>query len=176
MAEPFLGEIRMFAGNFAPQGWAMCNGQILPIAQNSALFAILGTTYGGNGQTTFALPDLRGRVSLHQGAGPGLTPYTLGESSGVENVTLLPGQMPAHAHSFAPPVSNAAGAAADPTNNFPAAGDANTGPFNYSTTSTGAGGAGVTGTQGGSQPHSNIQPFLCVTFIIALNGIFPSRN
>src|SRR5437868_2425626 len=100
MSEPFLGEIRMFAGNFAPTGWAFCNGQILSIAQNTALFSLLGTTYGGNGQTTFGLPNLQGRVPMHWGTGAGLTPRTLGETSGSENVTLLSTQMPAHTHSI----------------------------------------------------------------------------
>src|SRR3954469_26017647 len=168
MSEPFLGEIRMFGGNFAPRGWALCNGQLLAISTNTALFSILGTTYGGNGQTTFGLPDLRGRVPLHQGQGQGLSPYNLGEVGGSETVTLLTPQMPAHNHPFAPPVSSAAGGAADPTNNFPAAQDATQGPFNYNTTTTGAGGAGMSGAQGGSQPHANIQPFLCVNYIIAL--------
>src|SRR5438270_2669849 len=98
MSEPFLGEIRMFGGNFAPRGWSLCNGQLLPIAQNTALFSLLGTTYGGNGQTTFALPDLRGRVPLHWGQGPGLSNYDLGEQTGTESVTLLSTQMPAHSH------------------------------------------------------------------------------
>src|SRR5688572_3290597 len=108
MSEPFIGSIVLFCGNFAPKGWATCDGQLLSIAQNSALFSILGTTFGGNGQTTFALPDLRGRVPLHPGQGPGLSPYTLGESMGVENVSLLATQMPAHSHAFSAPCSDGA--------------------------------------------------------------------
>ncbi len=123
--EPFLGEILMFAGNFAPRGWAFCDGQILPISQNQALFSLLGTTYGGDGRTTFALPELRGRVAMHPGTGPGLSSRQLGEKSGVESVTLW-------------------GVSAQNT--------------------------------GGGQAHTNIQPFQCVNYIIALQGTFPSRN
>src|SRR5438132_384897 len=106
MSEPFLGEIRMFCGNFNPRGWALCNGQLLSIAQNTALFSILGTTYGGNGQTTFALPDLRGRVPVHPGQGPGLSMYNLGENGGAESVTLTAAQMPAHQHTVTPACGN----------------------------------------------------------------------
>ena len=172
MSEPFLGEIIMFGGNFAPRGWAFCSGQLLSIAQNTALFSILGTTYGGNGQTTFALPDLRGRVPIHPGSGPGLSPYSLGEQGGVENVTLLITQMPAHGHVA---TSNASTAAANdtlPTGNFLASDN------QYQTASnTQMNANAVTiAPSGGSQPHANIQPFTCVNFIIALEGIFPSRN
>ena len=176
MSEPFMAEIRMFGGNFAPRGWAFCNGQLLSIAQNTALFSLLGTTFGGNGQTNFALPDLRSRVPLHAGQGVGLSNRSLGEAAGAENVTIVASQMPAHAHTFAQPCSNVAGGAADPTNNYPAGQDVNTGPFNYNTTKTGTEAAAQTGLQGGGQPLPIMQPFLCLNFIIALEGIFPSRN
>jgi microcystin-dependent protein len=180
MSNQFLGEIRMFAGNFPPKGWALCDGQILSIAQNTALFSLLGTTYGGNGQTTFALPDLRGRAPIHQGQGPGLSDYVLGENGGTENVTLLITQLPAHNHLIG--VSNAAGTATDPTNGIVA--QINTGTsraptttaMGYTTPATGTMNPAAVSVAGGSQPHNNIQPLMCVTFIIALVGIYPSRN
>jgi microcystin-dependent protein len=177
MSEPYIGEIIMFAGNFAPRGWAFCNGQILSIAQNTALFSILGTTYGGNGQTTFALPNLQGRVPMHWGAGPGLTPRDLGETSGTETVTLISSQMPAHNHIVN--ANTAAGTGTEPTNSFIAGvADANSGglfPAFESTANTTLNPMAV-GVAGGSQPHANMQPYQCVSFIIALQGVFPSRN
>ena len=181
MSEPFLGQISMFGFNFAPQGWALCNGQILSIAQNTALFSLLGTTYGGNGQTNFGLPNLQGRVPKHWGQGPGLSNYDIGEMAGVESVTLITTQMPAHVHN----VSVAIGAlsasqspTADPTGNSLLGGTSNN--------IYGAGDPDVVmnakmakvteNIAGGSQPHENRDPYLCVTFAIALNGIFPSRN
>jgi microcystin-dependent protein len=177
MAEPFLGEIRIFAGNFAPRGWALCNGQILAISQNTALFSLLGTFYGGNGTSTFALPDLRGRLAVNQGQGPGLSSYTIGEQTGTESVTLLTTNMPAHTH-----LINASTGAADLGS---PAGAVLAVPYD----STGVAGTGYTktpantqmapnavGLAGGSQPFSILQPLLAVTFIIALQGIFPSRN
>jgi microcystin-dependent protein len=174
--DPILGQIMMFAGNFAPNGWALCNGQLMSIAQNSALFSLLGTVYGGDGVTTFALPNLQGRVPLHWGQGQGLSSYVLGEQTGSENVTLLTTQIPAHTHTAT--ASNAAAAQADPTGNV----------WAVPVDSTGAPGAGFNapppnaalaptaiGPAGGSQPHNNIQPILAVTFIIALQGIYPSR-
>lgn len=176
--DPYIGEIRLFAGNFAPNGWALCDGQLLAIASNAALFSILGTTYGGNGQTTFALPDLRGRMPMHPGQGPGLTPRTLGELGGEESVTLLANQMPAHTHVLN--ASNAQGAGDSPTNSLLAQSyDQN----NSNPISTYAGGAPNTtlnpasvGLAGGSQPHDNLPPFGCINFIIALTGVFPSRS
>lgn len=183
MAEPFIAQIMMFGGNFAPRGWALCNGQILPIAQNTALFSLLGTTYGGNGQTTFALPDLRSRVPLHPGQGPGLSPYSLGQSGGTETVTLLQTQMPAHQHPFAVPTSSATANSPSPANNLLTTGvvtvagnDIDVVGYRSGVQADGAMQPGVTGIAGGSQPHENIQPYLCVNFIIALEGIFPSRN
>ncbi|MCK8501372.1 MULTISPECIES: phage tail protein [Myxococcus] len=174
MSEPYIGEIRMFAGNFAPRGWAFCQGQILAIAQNTALFAILGTTYGGNGQTTFALPDLRGRYPMQPGQGPGLSPRTLGEQGGSETVTLISNQMPQHTHSLN--VSSQQGDTETPVGTVLAA-DNNGTIFNYRAAPIdGTMNPAAIGIAGGSQPHNNMSPFLCLNFIIALEGIFPSRN
>jgi microcystin-dependent protein len=164
----------MFGGNFAPRGWAFCAGQLLPIAQNTALFSILGTTYGGNGQTTFALPDLRGRAPVSSGQGPGLSSYVLGEQGGNETVTLTSPEIAAHAHSFSLPSSSSAQntTLTDPVSAY--LGVAGT-PI-YSTSADGVMAPGNTGPAGGSQPHQNLPPYLCVNFIIALEGIFPSRN
>ncbi len=176
MATPFIAQISMFGGNFAPRNWAFCSGQILSIAQNTALFSLLGTTYGGNGQTTFALPDLRGRVPIHPGQGPGLSNYSLGQVGGVENVTLISTQIPAHSHPVTTSTNASSGAATDtvPNGNFLAEGN------NYSSSSNAqmnADAVQVTvGNTGGSQPHTNIQPYTCISFIIAIQGIFPSRN
>ena len=181
MSSPFIGEIIMFAGNFAPRGWALCNGQILAIAQNTALFSILGTTYGGNGQTTFALPDLRSRVPMHAGQGAGLSDRTLGESAGEETHTLIQTEMPQHQHQVNPACSAEDADRAAAKNNFPAspfstvggaAVNAYTGAASPNTTM----GATTSAVAGGSQPHNNLQPYLAVNFIIALQGIFPSRN
>jgi len=173
MSEPFIATIIMFGGNFAPRGWAFCNGQILPIAQNTALFSLLGTTYGGNGQTTFALPDLRGRAPIQQGQGPGLSPYDLGQVGGTESVTLTLETMAAHGHTFQIPANEG-----DPTTKEPAGGFLAKAANNLyaSSTDTTKMGGGNTGPTGGNQPFSIIQPYLCVSFIIALEGIFPSRN
>jgi microcystin-dependent protein len=168
MAEPFLGEIRAMSINFPPKGWALCNGQLLPISQNQALFALLGTTFGGNGQTNFALPDLRGRTPVHAGDG-----HTLGESAGEQSHTLSISETPTHTH-----VANAVSAPA--TANTPQ----NTLMLAESTVQQLYGSASnLTTTDprtvsnvGGSQPHLNMQPFLTLTFCIALQGIFPSRN
>jgi microcystin-dependent protein len=173
MAEPFLGELRLFPYNFAPTGWAMANGQTMSIAQNTALFSLLGTTYGGNGTTTFQLPDLRGRVPISMGQGAGLSPYVLGETLGVESVTLLTTEIPAHTH---PVNANAAkGNESSPIGSFPAA-DASEITAEYSGVSSGTMNANMLGTVGGSQPHENRQPTLVLTWCIALQGIFPSRN
>ena len=174
MTEAFIGSIVMFAGNFAPRGWAFCQGQLLSIAQNSALFSILGTTYGGNGQTTFALPDLRGRTPIGQGQGPGLTNVTLGEQAGSESVTLTPNQMPMHTHAVGCNSDSAGNP--DPTNNVPG----NLGrlstvkPFAATASATMA--PTMIAAAGGSQPFSIQQPYLGLNYIICLEGIFPSRN
>jgi microcystin-dependent protein len=184
MSEPFVGEIKMFAGNFAPRNYALCNGQILPISQNQALFSILGTTYGGNGQSTFALPDMRGRAPIHWGQGTGLSNYILGQFGGVENVTLNVTQMPQHVHTLQVSVQcNPDDATVGiPTGNVLAIPNSATGgAVNAYTPPAGGnsnlGGVNATmGISGNSLPHSNQQPYLAVTFIIALFGIFPSRN
>lgn len=171
MASPFLGQISMFGGNFAPRGYAFCSGQILSIAQNTALFALVGTTYGGDGQTTFALPDMRGRIPYHQGNLGGGGSYTMGELAGSESVTLTTNNLPPHTHS---PVGNSTdGSQSSPANGFWGVGSTN----KYSTAAPNAPmNAGAVGVAGGSQPHENMLPFLCINFIIAIEGIFPPRN
>ncbi|MEW5848834.1 MAG: tail fiber protein [Myxococcota bacterium] len=170
MVEGYIGEIRLFAGNFAPQSWAFCMGQILPIAQNTALFSILGTTYGGNGQTTFALPDLRGRTAIGAGQGAGLSDYNLGQLGGAESVTLLTSELPAHTHQVS--ASSQAAAAAEPTNAFLAAAGSNV----YSNTPNTTMNAAMVGVTGSSQPHNNMPPYLALNYIICMFGIYPSRN
>jgi microcystin-dependent protein len=172
MADPFIGEIRMAGFNFAPSGWAMCEGQLLSIAQNTALFALLGTQFGGNGQTTFALPDLRGRLPIHRGQGPGLSPRSIGEVLGSEQVTLTASQMPGHSHVLAAASDGARTATA--AGNLLASGEADL--FSRDGGANVAMAADAIAPAGGSQPHANLQPYLCVTFIIALFGIFPPRN
>lgn len=171
MSEPFIGQIVGFGGNFAPRGWAFCNGQLLSIAQSTALFSILGTTYGGNGQTTFGLPDLRGRVPVHWGQGPGLSPYTLGQVSGTETVTLISTQMPVHNHALL--ASNEDAGAKNPTGQVLAT--TTTSAYVATPIDTTMNPASI-GAAGGSQPHNNLQPYLAISFIIALEGFFPSRN
>ncbi len=166
MGTPFLSEIRVFSFNFAPKGWALCNGQLLPINQNQALFSLLGTRYGGNGITTFALPNLRGRVPIHFGGN-----HTLGEAAGVEAVTLTTQQLPAHAH-FMNASTVASGGNDNPTGRF--LGSASN--LYHSPASLTPMNPGTIGNAGGSQPHENRQPFLTLTFGIALQGIYPSQN
>lgn len=174
MSTPLLGSIIMFAGNFAPRGWALCNGQLLAISQNTALFSILGTTYGGNGVSTFALPNLQSRVPIHPGTGPGLSNYVLGQTGGVENVTLSPTQMPIHSHLLNCNASG--GTQASPANGVPAVESTGT-SSNYAAARDGTTmNSAAVGTAGGSQPFNVVQPFQCINFIIALQGIFPSRN
>lgn len=167
MAQPYVGEIRMFAGNFAPAGWMFCEGQELAISEYETLFNLIGTTYGGDGQVTFKLPDLRGRLPIHQGNG-----FTLAEASGVEQVTLSVQQIPAHSHAFLAAPTAASGTA--PQNSAAAAGAAATiTPYGTDAPLTTLHPSSV-GPVGGSQPHNNFQPYLCVDFIISLFGIFPS--
>jgi microcystin-dependent protein len=174
VSEPFIAEIKMFAGNFAPRGWAFCQGQILSIAQNTALFSLLGTMYGGDGRTTFGLPDLRGRVPVGQGQGPGLSPRAIGELAGVENVTLTAQQMPAHNH--AAMASGAKGNTNSPIGKVWSK-DAGVQSATYTGNAPdGTMAANAIGSAGGSQPHENMPPYLGVNFIIALEGIYPSRN
>jgi microcystin-dependent protein len=174
MATPLLGEIKMVPYNFAPKGWAFCNGQLLSISQNTALFSLLGTTYGGNGTTTFALPDFRGRVPTSAGQGPGLSNYTLGEQTGTESVTLTVAQLPAHNHTVNGVASG--GNQASPAGGSPAIESTGTSLDYSSAAPNSAMNAAMVSPTGSTQPHSNIQPLLCVNFVIALVGIFPSRN
>ena len=167
MEQPYIGEIRMFAGNFAPAGWMFCEGQLLPISENETLFNLIGTTYGGDGQSTFALPDLRGRLPIHQGNG-----FTLAESNGAEEVALTINQIPAHSHVML--ASTGAGVSNNPAGMLTAQSpsvdlyltDTPAAPMNSLAVTS----------AGGSQPHTNVQPFLCVSFIISLFGIFPSQS
>lgn len=176
MGSPFIAEIRMFAGNFALKGNAFCNGQIMPIQQNTALFSLLGTTYGGNGISTFALPDLRGRMPIGVGFPAGLTQRALGEQGGVENVTLILAEMPAHTH--IPQASSAAGTQASPAAGvWATSGGGRTPPPLYvAPPASVAMAAAAIGIQGNSLPHNNMQPYLTINYIIALQGIFPVRN
>lgn len=174
MAEPFLGEIRVFAGNFAPNGWALCQGQLQAIVQNTALFSLLGTTYGGDGVQTFALPNLQGRALIHMGQGPGLSNYFEGDMGGAETVTLTPPQLPPHDHSM---VGDTAGATApDPGPGVTMAATPTGEPIYASGTVPAALSPQAVTVAGGGQRHENRQPFLAITYIIALAGIFPSRN
>jgi microcystin-dependent protein len=171
MANPFLGEIRMVGFSFAPVGWAFCNGALLAIAQADALFNLLGTTYGGDGVNTFALPDFRGRIPIHMGQGPGLSNYVVGQRAGDENVTLLPSQLPSHHHALQ--ASQDAASTASPSGAFLGQ---TTVPAYFPGPATAAMSISSIGPSGGNLPHDNTMPFLCINFIIALNGIFPSRN
>ncbi|MEO7305966.1 MAG: tail fiber protein [Ferruginibacter sp.] len=169
MAQPYVGEIRMFGGNFAPAGWMFCSGQLLAISEYDTLFNLIGTTYGGDGQSTFALPNLQSRVPIHQGQGSGLSNYTLSETGGAESVTVTQNQMPTHNHT--PRASNT-GTADTPANNFWA--NSTTGkPYSPAPPAVQMN-AATMGPAGGSQPHDNMIPFLCVSYIISLFGIFPS--
>jgi microcystin-dependent protein len=170
MSAPFIAEIRIFSFNFPPKGWAFCNGQILQISQNQALFALLGTTYGGNGQTTFALPNMQSRIPIHVGQGTGLSPYVLGQTGGEENVTLNIAQMPAHVHTAQG--VNAQGNLGPTTNNSWANDSSNP----YKATSDSRMNQATIAANAGGQPHPNIAPYLTLNYCIALQGIFPSRN
>lgn len=173
MAEPFIGQINIFPYNFAPRGWAFCQGQLLSIAQNTALFSLLGTTYGGNGQTTFALPDLRGRAALSQGSGPGLSPYVLGQVGGTETRTLNSTNLPAHSHPFQLLATEDDANSKNALNGF----FCNTTANFYNTANDGTKmGLQNTGNAGGNQPFPILRPYLGLNFCIALNGVFPSRN
>ncbi|MDB6112369.1 MAG: phage tail protein [Pedosphaera sp.] len=181
MAYPYISEIKMFAGTFAPAGWFFCDGRLLPIAEYETLFNLIGTTYGGDGQTTFGLPDLRGRVPIHFGQSSGTSNYTLAQTAGVEQVTLIASQMPAHNHAVlcASAGTNQALVATKttPVNNYP--GTESTGAGIYETVSNSTMNAGMIGSAGGSggtPPHDNRQPFLSINFIIAWSGFFPSQG
>jgi len=172
MSQPFVGEIRIFAGNFAPAGWMFCDGTPLPISENETLFQLIGTTYGGDGEETFNLPNLQSRLPLHQGTGAGDT-YQLGETGGVEQVTLSVQQIPSHNHAFLATTDN--GSAASPSNGTPGSGTAVT-IFRPVPPNAAAMDAGSVSMVGGSQPHTNLQPYLCMNYIISMFGIFPSPN
>lgn len=183
--EPFLGQIMMFGGNFAPRSWAFCDGQLLPIAQYAALFSILGTTYGGDGRTTFALPDLRGRAPIHMGGGPGLSNYKLGQKGGLESVTLNITQIPSHSHTGKLQVSSKDSSQAVPTLGSSIAtpgfvdGRAITHTYGFNNENPDIAlnpGSLPIGNTGGNLSHENRQPYLAMNYIIALQGIFPSRN
>jgi microcystin-dependent protein len=164
MAQPFVGEIRMFAGNFPPAGWAFCDGQLMPISENEVLFTLIGTTYGGDGESTFALPDLRGRIPIHQGSG-----FILAETGGAEQITLTVQQIAAHSHPLIATTSVAN--QSSPSNNVVAQSTA--ADLYIEDTATAALAASAIGPVGGSQPHTNFQPYLCIEFIISLFGLFP---
>jgi len=165
MSQPYVGEIRMFGGNFAPAGWMFCQGQLLPISEYETLFNLIGTTYGGDGQSTFALPDLRGRLPIHMGSG-----FVLGQNGGAENVTLTANTIPVHTHTVS--ATTNPNTASLPGGNYLAAG-----PDIYDQNKAGnATMAAAISSVGGSQPHSNFQPYLCVSFILSLFGVFPSQS
>lgn len=174
MSDPFVAEIRIFAGNFAPTGWATCDGQILPISQNTALFSLLGTTYGGNGQSTFALPNLQGSAPMHAGQGPGLTERFLGEQSGEQAVTLLVSEMPAHQHGAQ--ATSGSNQDSPKANAWSTIGTTRTPPALYSDKQNAQMSPLALAISGGGLPHNNMSPYLCLTFIIALQGIFPPRT
>lgn len=175
MSEPFIAEIRIFAGNFAPRSWAFCNGQLLPISQNTALFSLIGTTYGGDGRSTTALPNLEGRAAMHPGRGPGLTARRLGQRGGTEMVTLSEAQMPNHSHTLRGQDSRAG--RAEPTANVVAQ-PRNRGNMYQTNTSANLVPLHEASSQnsGGSQAHNNLQPFIAMNYIIALQGLYPSRS
>ncbi len=168
MSQPYVGEIRMFAGNFAPAGWMFCEGQLLPISEYETLFNLIGTTYGGDGQSTFQLPDLRGRLPIHQGNG-----FTLAETGGVETVTLTASQIPAHTHPLL--VSTTVAQGSSPSGNVTGQSGSSTHIYRPATPGQQMA-ANASGSTGGSQPHDNFQPYLCIDFIISLFGVFPSQT
>jgi len=173
MGSPYVGEIRLFGASFAPAGWAMCNGALMPISENDTLFTLIGTTYGGDGQETFGLPDLQGRIPIHQGQGPGITQnYQIGEKAGVESVTLTTQQLPAHPHTLM--------ASTDPGNATGPAGNVLANPFNTFPYFPAAAAVQMNANSltpaGGNQPHENCMPFLVITYIISLFGVFPTQN
>lgn len=174
MSQPYVGEIRMFAGNFAPAGWMFTEGQLLPISEYETLFNLIGTTYGGDGQTTFALPDLRGRLPLHMGQGPGLSNYNLAQTGGVETVTLTNNTIPQHNHPLLASTTLAQGST--PQNNVTGQSGSSGKIYRPATTLNQQMAPNSIGLTGGSQPHNNFQPYLCISFIISLFGVFPSQT
>ena len=174
MADPFVAEIRIFPFNFAPKGWAFCDGQLLPLSQNTALFSLLGTTYGGDGKSTFALPDLQGRAPMHPGQGPGLSLHDLGETGGSETVTLLESEMPVHTHTMRASSDDAALLAPSPARSFARSADGNA--YQQSNAGLIPLAPEALAPAGGDQPHNNMQPYLTFYFNIALQGVFPPRG
>ena len=178
MSEPFVGEIEIFAFNFAPKGWALCQGQLLPISQNTALFSLLGTQYGGNGTTNFALPNLQGCIPNHQGQGPGLSQYVMGQTGGSTTATLTTQTIPAHTHTL--PVTTVNGRVNTPTNvnvlGEVGGGRGGGGGSAYGTTTLANMAAQTGNTAGGGQPHNNMAPYVVLNYCIALQGVFPARN
>lgn len=173
MSDQFIGEIRIFAGTFAPKGWMLCNGQLLPISQNTALFSLLGTNYGGDGRTNFALPNLQGNFPMNQGQGPGLTSRFVGETGGESAATLLVSQIPAHSHNLLAAAAASTGTAGPTVSLAPVASGA---PIYHAATSPVGMDPASIGATGGSSPHNNLQPYLVLNFIIAMAGIFPPRG
>lgn len=172
MAQPYVGEIRMFGGNFNPAGWEFCNGQLVPISENETLFNLIGTTYGGDGESTFALPNLQGRVPIHQGTAPSGNTYQMGEAAGVESVTLTTNQIPSHNHAVL--ASNSVSNNASPAANLIAT--PATARIYASVAPTSQMAPNAVTPEGGSQPHENMQPFLCVSFIISMFGLYPQPS
>ena len=174
MADPFVAEIRIFPFNFAPKGWAFCDGQLLPLSQNTALFSLLGTTYGGNGKSNFALPNMQGNAPMHPGQGPGLSLHDLGETGGSETVSLLESEIPSHAHTMRGLIDDGDLKLPAPTRSFAKSGGGNA----YTTTTSGlqAMSGSTIAPAGGDQPHNNMQPYLTLNFCIALQGVFPPRT
>jgi len=170
MSDPFVGEIRMFGGNYAPRGWTFCNGALMAISQNETLFTLIGTTYGGDGQSTFGIPNLLGRIPVHQGTNAG-TPYSLGQMSGTESVTLTAGQMPVHTHPLN--CGTATGTATTAAGNILAGSTLS--PYTATAADSSMNNQSVS-VAGGSQPHDNMMPYLCISFILSLEGIFPSQG
>ena len=174
MSEPFIAEIRIFAGNFAPRSWAFCNGQLLPIAQNTALFSLIGTIYGGDGRTTTALPNMQGKAPMHPGRGPGLTDRRLGQRGGTETVTLTEAQMPSHNHNLQ--AANAPGTTFSPTSTSYLSRSVGGNVYDSTDNLNNALNVGTLQNTGGNQAHNNMQPFLAINYIIALQGLYPSRG
>lgn len=177
MTDPFVGEIRMFAGTFAPNGWALCEGQLVPISQNTALFSLLGTSYGGDGKSTFALPDLRDASPVHHGQGPGRSQYDLGQSGGSQSVTLVPSELPSHSHAVMAVDAGTLGTTGNPSaGTWATARQGRVTEKLYSSSpATQTMSPTALAVTGGGQPHNNMAPYLAITFIIALQGVFPQR-
>jgi microcystin-dependent protein len=175
MADPFVAEIRIVGFNFAPRGWAFCNGQLLPLSQNTALFSLLGTNYGGDGRSTFGLPNLQGSAAMFWGQGPGLSLHDIGEVGGSQTVTLIQNEIPAHNHNYqVRPTALASGQSSSPTGNY--GGRSNSRPYNTTPTANQFMGPTAIQPTGGSFPHNNMMPYLTMNFVIAMQGVFPPRS